>query len=158
MSLRYYKYHLWIIYKPDVIFCFLGIQVTVIFPPVFLGLHILLIVLKIILLIFSNCVEVWLVSRNFICETYHFLWYKNVINKTNIHEFKVQLYQILILLSYLPDIFFSKKSIKFIDCLLIFLEVVFGFSFQSVCPLMEKVKRLMEASWWERLTEGETGS
>ena len=27
----------------------------------------------------------------------------------------------------------------------------------SVCPLMEKDKRLMEASWWERLTEGETG-
>ena len=26
--------------------------------------------------------------------------------------------------------------------------------FQSVCPLMEKDKRLMEASWWERLTEG----
>ena len=30
--------------------------------------------------------------------------------------------------------------------------------FQSVCLLMEKDKRLMEASWWERLTEGETGS
>ena len=30
--------------------------------------------------------------------------------------------------------------------------------FQSVCPLMEKDKRLMEASFWERLTEGETGS
>ena len=30
--------------------------------------------------------------------------------------------------------------------------------FQSVCPLMEKDKMLMEASWWERLTEGETGS
>ena len=30
--------------------------------------------------------------------------------------------------------------------------------FQSVCPLMEKDKRLMEASWWERLTERETGS
>ena len=30
--------------------------------------------------------------------------------------------------------------------------------FQSVCPLMEKDKRLMEASWWERLTEKETGS
>ena len=28
---------------------------------------------------------------------------------------------------------------------------------QSACPLMEKAKRLMEASWWERLTEGETG-
>ena len=26
--------------------------------------------------------------------------------------------------------------------------------FQSVCPLMEKDKRLMETSWWERLTEG----
>ena len=30
--------------------------------------------------------------------------------------------------------------------------------FQSVCPLMEKDKRFMEASWWERLTEGETES
>ena len=30
--------------------------------------------------------------------------------------------------------------------------------FQPVCPLMEKGKRLMEASWWERPTEGETGS
>ena len=30
--------------------------------------------------------------------------------------------------------------------------------FHSVCPLMEKDKRLMEASWWERLTEGEIGS
>ena len=30
--------------------------------------------------------------------------------------------------------------------------------FQSVCPLLEKDKRLMEASWWDRLTEGDTGS
>ena len=30
--------------------------------------------------------------------------------------------------------------------------------FHSVCPLMDEDKRLMEASWWERLTEGETGS
>ena len=30
--------------------------------------------------------------------------------------------------------------------------------FLSFCLLMEKDKRLMEASWWERLTEGETGS
>ena len=29
--------------------------------------------------------------------------------------------------------------------------------FQSVCPLKEKDKRLMEASWWERLPEGELG-
>ena len=28
----------------------------------------------------------------------------------------------------------------------------------SSSPLLEKGKRLMEASWWERLTEGETGS
>ena len=32
------------------------------------------------------------------------------------------------------------------------------FCFHSVYSLMEKDKRLMEASWWERLTEGETGS
>ena len=30
--------------------------------------------------------------------------------------------------------------------------------FQSVCPLMEKDKRFMKASWWQRLTEGESGS
>ena len=30
--------------------------------------------------------------------------------------------------------------------------------FHSVCPLMDKDKRLMEASRWERLTEEETGS
>ena len=30
--------------------------------------------------------------------------------------------------------------------------------FQSACPLMEKDKRLMEASLWERLTEREIGS
>ena len=28
--------------------------------------------------------------------------------------------------------------------------------FQSVCPLMGKDKKFMEASWWERLTEGES--
>ena len=30
--------------------------------------------------------------------------------------------------------------------------------FHSICPLMDKDKGLMGASWWERLTEGETGS
>ena len=30
--------------------------------------------------------------------------------------------------------------------------------FQSVCPLMEKDKRFLKASWWQRLTEGESGS
>ena len=28
----------------------------------------------------------------------------------------------------------------------------------SVCRLMDEDKRVMEASWWERLTQGETGS
>ena len=28
----------------------------------------------------------------------------------------------------------------------------------EICPLMNKVKKLMEASWWERLTEGESES
>ena len=37
-------------------------------------------------------------------------------------------------------------------------SVFYDYGFHSVCPLMEKDKRLMEASWWERLTEGETGS
>ena len=36
--------------------------------------------------------------------------------------------------------------------------VSFLCGFQSVCPLMEKDKRLTEASCWERLTEGKTGS
>ena len=30
--------------------------------------------------------------------------------------------------------------------------------FHSLCPLMEKDKRLLKASWWERLTDGENGS
>ena len=30
--------------------------------------------------------------------------------------------------------------------------------FHFVCPLLDKDKRLMGASWWERLTVGETGS
>ena len=30
--------------------------------------------------------------------------------------------------------------------------------FHSVCPLMDKDKRLMEASWMEKLTVGELGS
>ena len=30
--------------------------------------------------------------------------------------------------------------------------------FHSVCPLMDEDKRLVEASWWERLTVGESGS
>ena len=30
--------------------------------------------------------------------------------------------------------------------------------FHSVCPLMDKDKRLVEASWWEGLTVGESGS
>ena len=29
--------------------------------------------------------------------------------------------------------------------------------FHSFCPLMDKDKRLMEVSWWERLTVGESG-
>ena len=32
------------------------------------------------------------------------------------------------------------------------------YGFQSVCPLREKDKKLMDASWWERLTKGKTGS
>ena len=33
-----------------------------------------------------------------------------------------------------------------------------NFAFHSVCPLMDKDKRVMKASWWERLTVGETRS
>ena len=43
--------------------------------------------------------------------------------------------------------FMSSDWLVFCDC-----------GFQSVWPVMEKDKRLMEASWWERLTERETGS
>ena len=32
------------------------------------------------------------------------------------------------------------------------------YGFHSVCPLMDKDKKLMEAPWWERLILGETGS
>ena len=32
------------------------------------------------------------------------------------------------------------------------------YGFHSVCPLMDKDKRLIKASLWERLTEGETAS
>ena len=39
----------------------------------------------------------------------------------------------------------SSDWLDFCDC-----------GFQSVCLLMEKDKKLMEVSWWERLTEGET--
>ena len=39
------------------------------------------------------------------------------------------------------------KLVNFYDC-----------GFHPVCPLLEKDKRFMEASWWVRLTEGETGS
>ena len=39
------------------------------------------------------------------------------------------------------------RLVSFCDC-----------GFHSVFPLMEKDRRFMEASWWERLTEGETGS
>ena len=35
--------------------------------------------------------------------------------------------------------------------------VFFDCDFHSVCPLMEMDKRLMKASLWERLTEGELG-
>ena len=36
--------------------------------------------------------------------------------------------------------------------------VFYDCDFQSLCPLVEKDKRLMKASWWDRLTEGDTGS
>ena len=39
------------------------------------------------------------------------------------------------------------RLVNFSDC-----------GFHSVCPLMDKDKRLMKASWWDRLTEGDTGS
>ena len=32
------------------------------------------------------------------------------------------------------------------------------YGFQSVCPMMENGKRFMKASWWDRLTEGDTES
>ena len=37
---------------------------------------------------------------------------------------------------------------------LVFSDCVFHF----VCPLRDKDKKLVEASWWKRLTEGKTGS
>ena len=51
---------------------------------------------------------------------------------------------------------FSKldKAVVHISDWLVFCDC----GFHSVCPLMEKDKRLTEASWWERLTEGDIGS
>ena len=46
------------------------------------------------------------------------------------------------------------KAVAHVIRLVSFLWLWFSFC----CPLMEKYKRLMEASWWERLTEGETES
>ena len=45
------------------------------------------------------------------------------------------------------------KAVVHVICLVSFLWL-----WLSVCLFMEKDKRLMEASWWERLTVGETGS
>ena len=46
------------------------------------------------------------------------------------------------------------KAVVHVISLISFLWLWFSF----VCSLMEKDKRLMEAPWWERLTDGETGS
>ena len=45
--------------------------------------------------------------------------------------------------------FFAKIYLRLVSC---------DCGFHSVCLLMEKGKRLMEASWWEKLTEGEIRS
>ena len=45
------------------------------------------------------------------------------------------------------------KAVTHVISLLVFCDC----DFQSVCPLIENDKRLMETSW-ERLTEGKTGS
>ena len=46
------------------------------------------------------------------------------------------------------------KAMVHVVSLIIFCDC----GFHSVCPLMNKDKRFMEASWWERVTMGETGS
>ena len=46
------------------------------------------------------------------------------------------------------------KAVVHVSDWLVFFDCVF----HSVCPPMEKNRRLMEASWWERLTEEKTGS
>ena len=46
------------------------------------------------------------------------------------------------------------KAVVHVISLVSFLWLWFSFCL----PLMDKDKRLMEASWWERLTEGKTGS
>ena len=50
-------------------------------------------------------------------------------------------------LSYTRLWFMWSVWLAFYDC-----------AFHSFCPIMDKDKRLMEASWWERLTEGENES
>ena len=46
-----------------------------------------------------------------------------------------------------PMHIFSKANSNFCDC-----------GFQSVCPLLEKDKRFLKACWWDRPSEGDTGS
>ena len=53
---------------------------------------------------------------------------------------------LIVSLSYTRLRFMWSDWLVFCDC-----------GFHSVCPLMEKDKRFMEVSWWERLNEGETG-
>ena len=48
----------------------------------------------------------------------------------------------------------DKAVVRVIHVWLVFRDC----GFQSVCPLLDKDKRLMEASRWEGLIEGETGS
>ena len=44
------------------------------------------------------------------------------------------------------------KAVAHVISLIIFCDC----GFHSVCPLMDKDKKLMQVSCWERLTEGET--
>ena len=44
------------------------------------------------------------------------------------------------------------KAVVHVSVWLVFCDC----GFHSVCPLMDKDKRIMEAYWWERLIEGET--
>ena len=45
------------------------------------------------------------------------------------------------------------KAVAHVISLIIFCDC----GFHSVCPLMDKDKKLMQVSCWERLTEGELG-
>ena len=74
-------------------------------------------------------------------------------------EFSTMTHLSWVSLHYMAHSFIQlDKALVHVIRLVIFLWLFFFFfNFYFVCPLFENDKKLMETSWWERLTEGETG-